>query len=247
MKKIFLLTLFLMFSNITHAAENKDTLLSSANTSWRRQESTAPTKSVVLPQIKDTISKNALKNLTRSEEAFCYTVEEAGENDQGYVINNMKITGFCGVLTKSELDLFFDEFLSKEQNISTVVANCIIRPRIMLRFVNGVDFSDVLLSSPCQSFTVFYAGEIKSFNLAPSAEVVDAVVGAYEKRKVPFVSPALLNQLLPIGVAKTEADRNLIKEKTVQKPLRNWQSEEKSAPKDSPSKQLKGWNRLRSR
>lgn len=251
MKKIFLFAfLTLMLPILAKAQENTNTLLTSDKASWRRQETVVPAPQAdVLPQIKGTLSKNALKNLTQSEEAFCYTVEEAGADDSSYVIDNMKITGFCGILSKAELDLFYNEFLSNEKNISTVVANCIIRPRIMLRFINGVDFSDVLLSSPCQSFTVFYAGEIKSFNLSPASEVVDAVVEAYEKRKIAFVSPALLRQILPIGMVQTQAERDLIKEKTTQKPVRNWQTNtqnEPSASQPTPKNNTQGWNRLRS-
>lgn len=240
MKKLCL-SLLLILSTADVYAQAQNPLGVSAKPSQ-----SAPTeKSEVLPSIRDGISKNALKNIIHSEQAFCYTVDVAESGYEGYALDNMKLKGFCGILGQAELDLILNEFLKKEENISSVVANCIIRPRIMLRFINGIDNTDVLLSSPCHSFSVFYAGEVKSFNLAPAAESVDAVVEAYEKRQINFVSPALLGQLLPVGLPQTEEHRKLIREKTVQKPVKNWEVEKESAKEPKKSESPTGWNRLK--
>ena len=199
----------------------------------------------VLPIIRDSISAPALKNLTTPEQAFCYTVDTAEPDEDGYLIDGMAVTGFCGILSASEISLFSDQFLSREENISSTVANCLIKPRIMLRFVRGVDYTDVLFSSPCQSLTVFYAGQIKSYNFAPGAEVVDVIIDAYEEKKMNFISPSLLKQVLPIGVLQTDEDRNLIRQTTVKQPVRNWTVKESAeTPEKTPTR--KGWNRLNS-
>ena len=243
MKKICLSIMFMLSVAVVDAqAQNP---LGASSKALPASQNAKTEKAEVLPSIRDGISKNALKNITNSELAFCYTVDMAESGYDGYTLDNMKVKGFCGILGQAELDFILNEFLKKEENISSVVANCIIRPRIMLRFINGIDNTDVLLSSPCHSFSVFYAGEIKSFNLAPGAEVVNSVIEAYEKRQINFVSPALLGQVLPVGVPQTEEHRKLIREKTVQKPIKKWEVEKESAEKPQKSESSSGWNRLK--
>lgn len=209
---------------------------------WRRKESEQGRREVT-QRIRDSLQGQALRNITEAEQAFCYNVVPAAPDFDGYTIDGMEITGFCGLLSRPEINLFVDEFLSKDENVSNVVEKCIIQPRIMLRFIKGVDFSDVLFSSPCHSFTVFYAGKIKSFNASPASAEVDAVIGAYEKKRVNFVSPALLEQILPIGVPQNDEQKAIVNEKTAKKPIRNWQKEEpKVSEPEAPKK--KGWNRL---
>ena len=243
MKKIYLsLMLMLSAADVCAQAQNPLGLSSEA---LPTSQNVPTEKAEVLPAIRDGISKNALKNIMHSEQAFCYTVDTAESGYDGYVMDNMKIKGFCGILGQTELDLIFNEFLKKEESISSGVANCIIRPRIMLRFINGIDNTDVLFSSPCHSFSVFYAGEVKSFNLAPAAETVDAFITAYEKRHMNFVSPSLLGQVLPIGVPQTEEHQRLIREKSVQKPIKKWETEKESPKEQTKSESLSGWNRLK--
>ncbi len=212
--------------------------------SWRRKETTTAAPEVT-PQMRDSIPAQALKNITAAEQAFCYTVEAAAPDFTGYTLDGMEITGFCGILSQAEKDLFIGEFLSKESNVSNVVEKCIIQPRIMLRFVHGVDYTDVLFSSPCHSFSVFYAGRIKSFNTSPASQLVDAIVTAYEKKRVGFVSPALLNQVLPIGFPDTDEQKALINEKKAQKPVRNWNTKPQKPAPASAAPAAKGWNRLK--
>lgn len=224
--------------------------------SWRRQEAPKDTLTVT-PRMKGTISAPSLLNITEVEQAFCYTVEMPQDGYTGYSIDSMAITGFCGILTKPEIDLFIREFLTKDENVSNVVDQCVIKPRVLLRFMRGVDYSDVLFSVPCYSFTVFYAGNIRSFNASPAAKTLTAIVEAYEKKKMQFVSPALLGQVLPIGVPQNDAHRALIKSKMQQGPVRNWAKNETSSTETTsqaqpvkpalgaPSKEPKGWNRLK--
>lgn len=205
--------------------------------------------SPITPQIKDALSSTALKTILEAEQAFCYTVATPDDNYSGYTIDGMALTGFCGILPPIERNIFIDEYLKNESNVSSIVDQCLIRPRILLRFLRGVDYVDVLYSSPCHSFTVFYAGQINSFNTAPSAAIMDALIGAYEKQKTAFVSPALLGQVIPIGVPQNDAQRNLIRDKTSQQPVRNWnKTQQAQQPKAEPQQQpaqVKGWNQIK--
>ena len=99
----------------------------------------------------------------------------------------------------------------------------------MLRFVRGVDNTDVLLSSPCYSYSVFYGGKVRPFNAKPAAEIIDALINPLLKKKVKFVSPALLNQLV--------SKKN--------KPIRGWETEEASeAQAPAKTRAASGWNKL---
>ena len=99
--------------------------------------------------------------------------------------------------------------------------------------------TDVLFSSPCHAFAIFYGGRINAFNAKPAAPVIDALVTPLLKGRIDFASPALLNQLLPIGVAQTEEQKNLLNRKN--EPIRNWiktQQQEEEQPRRN------GWNKL---
>lgn len=247
MRKSFLMLIALMLSfgfAVQSSAQESEGVESFKQDkgSWRRKE-TPEGRREITQKMRDMLQGQGLRNITEAEQAFCYTIDGAAPDFEGYTIDGMEITGFCGLLSKPEMNLFIDEFLSKDENVSNVVEKCLIRPRIMLRFIRGVDASDVLLSSPCHSFSVFYAGKIKTFNTSPASELVDAVITAYEKKRVNFVSPALLEQILPIGVPQNDEQKALVKEKTAVKPVRNWQTETESEPRpETPVK--KGWNRL---
>ena len=212
---------------------------------WRRQEQeTTAEKKEITQKMRDTIPANALRNITEAEQAFCYTVETPAADYKGYLLDGMAVTGFCGILSQAEIELFINEFLRKEESVSNVVAQCIINPRIMLRFIRGVDYSDVLFSSPCYAFSVFYAGSINTFNISPASATENAIIEAYEKKKIAFVSPALLNQVLPIGVPQNNEQRALVKEKSSQAPVRNWQTEKQQETQPAVQEK-KGWNKLK--
>ena len=249
MKKYYLastaLVLSLLFSDIAAAqgAEGVESFKQNRDAWRRQQQNTTEEKKEITQKMKDSIPANALRNITEAEQAFCYTVQTPEDGYKGYLLDGMAVTGFCGILSKAEIELFMNEFLRIVESVSNVVAQCIIQPRLILRFMRGVDYSDVLLSSPCNAFSVFYAGSINTFNISPASAVENAIIEAYEKKKMAFVSPALLEQVLPIGVPQNEKQRALVREKAQQAPVRNWQSEEKTTPK-SVTQEKKGWNRL---
>ena len=137
--------------------------------------------------------------------------------------------------------LFYTYFMNNKNVLFNVREECVIHPRIVLRFVKGIDATDVLLSSPCYSFTVYYPGSVNVFNAKPAAKVIDALINTLDKNQVDFVSPALLNQLLPVGVPQTKEQRDLVSKKP--KAIKNWEvkkHEEKPKEKTEPQ----GWNNL---
>ena len=108
----------------------------------------------------------------------------------------------------------------------------------MLRFVRGVDFVDVLLSSPCPSFTVFYGGRYKSFNVKQA--VMDDVIGQFDKTREVFLSPALIKQTVANAEAKDEDDAYLLEKQQKQEAVNNEEKEAKEIQKPKT-----GWGNLK--
>lgn len=210
---------------------------------WRR--SGQANEQTFLPGIADSIGQDAVLNLSEAEQVFCYEVDTKTIEYTGYTIDGMAVTGFCGVLNNELKKLVLQELFMSPQNVVLNQAeNCIIKPRIMLRFVRGIDNVDVLLSSPCYSFSVFYGGKIKTFNAKPASEVIDALINPLVKKSTKFISPALLNQLLPVGVAQTQEQKELVNKKV--EPIRGWEAEKPVTPESEPiaPKTGTGWNKL---
>ncbi len=217
------------------------------NDAWRRQSgefasSKSKQSKQVLAEIKNAIGAVAWANIANAEKIFCYEVDTIPDNYTGYTLDSMAVTGFCGVI-KSEIkeQVLSQLFMNNKNVLFNVREECVIHPRIVLRFVKGIDATDVLLSSPCYSFTVYYPGSVNVFNAKPAAKVIDALINTLDKNQVDFVSPALLNQLLPVGVPQTKEQRDLVSKKP--KAIKNWEvkkHEEKPKEKTEPQ----GWNNL---
>lgn len=194
----------------------------------------------VLPNIKSEIGISATQNIEKAERLFCYKVANKPQNYDGYTINNMAITGFCGIIDDNLRAMITEQLFANEANIDFIgQENCTIQPQVLLRYVRGVDNTDVLLSNPCHSASVFYGGSIKTFNMKPAAEVITTIVNAFNASQAKFVSPALLNQLLPIGVAQTTEQKALLQQPAQVK--NNWQT--KTQDVNSQPK-TQGWNNL---
>ena len=249
MKKIYLFVFSLLFIFSTQAiaqtSEGVDSFKQNKD-AWRRKENTtSETKGEIVPKIKDSLSVHGINNITQAEKIFCYTVDKANKAYKGYTIDGMAVTGFCGILKNQDRDILLQEFFYKDGSTSNIVAKCIIAPKVMLRFIKGVDYTDVLLSSPCHSFSIFYGGKVKTFNAEPTAKMMEAFVNVFTKNKVDFVSPALLDQLMPIGVANTPEQKALVKEKRGDAPVRNWGAEKPKQIPEEKTSAKKGWNRLK--
>lgn len=200
-----------------------------------------PENNTILPEIQNAIGTAAVKNITDAEQIFCYQITNKPDNYDGYTLDGMAIVGFCGVINNELKTMINSELFMNPNNVLfDVTEECIIRPKVMLRFVRGVDSTDILLSSPCHSFAIFYGGKVNAFNAKPAAPIIDALIDPLIRGRIDFASPALLNQLLPLGVAQTEEQKALLSQKN--EPIRNWinkQNEEDKAPKKS------GWNNLK--
>lgn len=97
----------------------------------------------------------------------------------------------------------------------------------------------MLISAPCYSYSIFYGGKVRTFNFRPGAELVDAMVDAFKDLTVPFVSPALLNQLLPVGVPQTKEQQEIVKEQVGRYANGN------SPRRSGSGKEKQGWNSLK--
>ncbi len=231
----------MVFSTVSLAQETSgvQSFMQEAD-AWRRQKGE---RLVILQSISDSVGQAGMENITKAEQVFCYQVENRPAGYSGYTIDGMAVTGFCGVVNADLRDMIVKQFFATEENISNVPDKCLIRPKLMLRFVRGIDATDVLLSSPCHSFSVFYGGKLRTFNFKPGAEIIDVMVNSFKTSTIPFVSPALLNQLLPVGVAQNTEQKAIVQEKKAAAPIRQWEGAGNAPIKKAPVK--KGWNNLK--
>lgn len=244
---IFILAFCLSFVSSSYAqlGENIDdgvTSFQKDKDSWRRKEEKGPQ---ILQTIQDSIGDAGIRNITDAEQIYCYVVDVAPASYEGYTINNTAVKSFCGSLDSDLKNVLISSLFSNGDNVSSKLEQCAIKPRIMFRFIRGVDYTDVLLSSPCYSFTFFYGGKIKTYNFSKGASIVDEMVSIFSDKETvtPFVSPALLDQMMPIGVASTDDQKNKIKKSkssTASEPIKNWEKEEKPVKEEKSG----GWNNL---
>ena len=234
LRHIFIAFLGIMLSQPCLAQETAASSTEETN-EWKPN----PKNTEILKEITSAIGDSAVKNITDSEQVFCYQIATKPENYTGYTLDGMAVVGFCGVLNNELQELVKYELLKHPENILfDETEDCIIRPQIMLRFFRGVDSTDILLSSPCHALAVFYGGKIAAFNAKPSSQIIDAIIDPLIKNKVDFASPALFNQLLPVGVAQTDAQKQMQKQKN--EPANKWQKkQEENAARKS------GWNKLK--
>ena len=196
--------------------------------------------SSLLPKITETIGSLAAHNLTSPEQVFCYQVATPPENYRGYTLNGMALVSFCGIVNNKVQQIINQKLLNNPQSILfDQTENCIIRPQIMLRYIRGIDSTDLLISSPCHAIATFYGGTVKAFNAKPAAADIDNIIKPLLANKIDFVSPALFNQSLPIGVAKTEEQKQLLQKKN--EPCRQWEQKQQEQ-----SAKTAGWNKLKS-
>ncbi len=228
---------FIFLLSLTFASSALAQAQSSAATQPTWQPN--PEYDTILDEISSAIGSAALQNITSSEQVFCYQIADKPANYTGYTLDGMAIVGFCGIINQELQTLIKSELMMNPDNILfDVTENCVIKPQIMLRFVRGIDSTDVLLSSPCHAMAIFYGGKISAFNAKPAAPIIDAIIEPLIKNKVDFASPALFNQLMPIGVAQTEEQKALLQKQN--EPIRNWQQEQQAT-----AARKSGWNKLK--
>ena len=85
-------------------------------------------------------------------------------------------------------------------------------------------------------------GKVMTYNFAPVAQVFDAMINSFQEQNMNFVSPALLNQIVPVGYPLNNEQQQLVRQAqqqnaVVQQPA---QRATTSAPQAAG-----GWNNLR--
>ena len=199
----------------------------------------------IIPFIKSSIPETATYNLMNAEQIFCYHIAKRPKDYTGYTIDGMAVSGFCGELNTSTAATAYEALFTQSPNILTKVADCRIEPRIMLRFARGVDYTDVLLSSPCPSFTIFYAGRYKSFNIKQG--IIDDIIKQLENTNEAFNSPTLLKQTVANGKPATLSEEEMLAKKQKENaPIMNWKQKQDSAaqteePEAAADKPKAGW------
>ncbi len=199
--------------------ENKEGVQSfSSAQAWRKQVK----EEVVLPEISSFMGDVAIDNIIKAEQAFCYTIEKRPPNYKGYTLDGFAITGFCGIINENLQKRIVKEFLMTSKNILfNEVADCTIEPKAIIRFVRGVDYTDVLISSPCYSYAIFYANKLKAFNASPLQGFIKSLMAAFEKKRIDFVSPAFYKQTAPIGRTFAEDEKKVEEVKEIEK-VKGW-------------------------
>lgn len=201
----------------------------------------------IIPAIKSAIPEAAAYNLSNAEQVFCYHVTKRSKEYTGYTLSSFAITGYCGELDASNTVTAYEALFTQGPNIINTQADCRIEPRVMLRFVRGIDYTDVLLSLPCPSFTVFYGGKYKAFNIKQG--VITDLINKFEQTNLQFNSPSLLKQTVANGIATTdkEADELAKKQKELE-PQMKWKQPQENVEKPAPeAKPQTGWGNIKLR
>ena len=202
-----------------------------------------------LQQFVDSAGSFAMKTIFEAEQIFCYEIFPQDSGYEGYTLEGFPIRGFCGVLNQEVRNMISQHFFASPDGVNfNDSEQCVMQPKVILRFVRGVDYADVLLSSPCHAVAIFYGGSVSAYNFKPGAELIDTILESLSERHQDFVSPALLNQVLPIGIIQNAEQRKMINKKS--EPIRKWETKAKENVKkqeEEIKRQNTGWNKLKTR
>lgn len=223
--------------------------LASTSSSWQRQDPPKEPQIEALSRFVEDNGAVAMKNILEAEQVFCYEVFPQDSSYTGYTIDGYPIRGFCGILDKNARDAINRGFFASDDAVNfNSSEDCLVQPKMILRFVRGIDYTDVLLSSPCYAVALFYGGKVVAYNFHPSAQMIDTVITRMSALHQEFISPALLNQLLPIGVIQNEEQRKMINKS--REPIRKWEDSAKQKiqqQEEEAKRQNSGWNKLKTR
>lgn len=199
--------------------------------------------------ISSRLPASAAKNIEKAEKVFCYTVDYPSAEYNGYKINDLAITGFCGELSKDGIEVAKKAILNNGMAFSTASESCNIAPKIMFRYFNGIDSTDVLFSSPCHSLTFFHGQDVITINASPAKDIIDEIVKAYSGLTEKFVSPALLGQMVGNGMVVSQNQKEIVRQTETAPSIKKWGNEKSpDANTDTPIETKaapKGWNRLK--
>lgn len=225
-----------------------DDIFADTDTNVSKQNTQAANKTLSA-FISSRLPASSAKNIENAEKVFCYTVDYAQADYSGYTINDLAITGSCGELSADGKNLIKDMLLDNNLVFSTATDSCNINPRILLRYINGIDSTDILLSAPCHSLTFFHGRDISTLNAAPGKDIVEQIVSTYSSLSEKFLSPALLGQMVPNGQVLTQDQKEIVRKiNTIESPKKwskrqttNTTVQTPAATKPAP----KGWNKLK--
>ena len=202
--------------------------------------------------LKDKLPESMTYNISKAEKVFCYTVDYAAKDYEGYYVHGMALKGSCGELSSGGKDLIKSALFNNNAVFSNNSDKCNINPKILLRYVHGIDYTDVLISAPCHSLTFFHDNDIKTVNAAPGKDIIEQIVKAYSGLQEKFLSPALLGQMVANGQILTQTQKDLVRRMApTEAPAKKWNSAKPAAAAqqtDAPAQKQparSGWNKLR--
>ncbi|MBQ8481338.1 MAG: hypothetical protein IJ532_02250 [Alphaproteobacteria bacterium] len=254
MNKFYILSLMSLLITVSPAfAEDlfgldgdDDMFALSSSSSQEPTENKAP---LISSFLSNRIPESTAKNINKAEKVFCYVVDYAAAGFEGYTIHNLALKGSCGELSQAGKNLVKNSIFENNSLYSNSKDNCNISPKIILRYINGADYTDVLFSSPCQSLTFFHDSDITTINAAPGAAIIDQIVKAYSSLSEPYQSPALLGQMVANGQALNQRDKEVLRKMAPSEaPIKKWNTQQ-PAPQQAPAQNKQparsGWNKLR--
>jgi hypothetical protein len=122
-------------------------------------------------------------------------------------------------------------------------------PKIMLRYIYGIDSTDILLSSPNPSLTFFHGRDILTINATPGKDIIDQIIKAYSSLSEKFLSPALLGQMVPNGQVITQDQKEIVRKTYSTENLKKWNKpsnkEQETTQPEKKAPVKKGWNKLK--
>lgn len=190
----------------------------------------------------------AARNIEKAEKVFCYTVSYADSQDESYTLNGMSIKGSCGELSANGKKLFNDALWHNTTVFSGSMDNCKIEPKLMLQYIYGPDSTDVLISYPCPAIIFYHDRDVITVNAAPGEKLLEQITKTYSSLAEPYVSPALLGQMIPNGQILNQAQKEQVRRfGNSDSSRKKWNNEtaEDTAEATNSSPAKTGWNRLK--
>jgi hypothetical protein len=174
MRKLFGLVLFLALISNTVFAED-DTLDAQAITEKKQ--------TVFTEQIAREIGEDAVNNILNPTRVTCFKIAKKSNLYSGETLNGYGLLGTCGSLKGKASRLITQQIFKNRKNINFIKKEkCIMHPEYIIRYSNGFDNTDVLLSLPCYAVMVTYGGRSKIYNFKPGAEFLTKLDVIFEKR-----------------------------------------------------------------
>ena len=260
MKTLFFLAFSILLGSLSHNSNAADDIFGdtddsgalfasdTANSLDDTKDKKEQNGKVLSAFISSRIPASSAKNIDNAEKVFCYTVDYAATDYTGYTIDNLTTTHSCGELSDEGRNLIKDMLLNNNLVFSSSSDSCNIAPRILLRYINGIDSTDILISAPCHSLTFFHGRDISTLNAAPGKNIVEQIVTTYSSLGEKFLSPALLGQMIPNGQVLTQDQKEIVRKIGTSSSPKKWSNKPVQTKEDTeatPQPVRKGWNKLK--